>query len=97
MKQTDDYTQHQRMLEEFRANLIKLKPRLEEIERKYKHQIDAAEATGFMVDYVNRLKEKQWQLSNKIEDLKALIDRQNIKIGRQEQIIRRLKYKASRS
>jgi hypothetical protein len=84
------------MLEEFKANLLKLKPRLEEIERKYKKQIDAAESTGFMVDYVEQLKEKQWQLSNKIEALKSLIDRQNMKIGRHEQIIKRLKYKASR-
>ncbi len=96
MKQTDDYNQHLRMLEEFKANLIKLKPRLEEIERKYKHQIDAAEATGFMVDYVKQLKEKQWKLSNKIENLKSLINRQSMKISNQEQLIRRLKHKASR-
>ena len=95
-KQIDNYTQHLRMLEEFKTNLLKLKPRLDEIEYKYKRQIDAAEATGFMVDYVKQLKEKQSQFSSKIDHLKRLIDRQSMKISNQEQLIRKLQYKANR-
>lgn len=96
MKQIDNYTQHLRMLEEFKTNLLKLKPRLDEIEYKYKTQIDSAEATGFMVDYVKQLKEKQSRLSSKIDKLKRLIDRQSMKIRNQEQLIRKLQLKASR-
>lgn len=85
--QIDSYENHVQMLENFNRNILALKRYIEEMREKYKKQIDMAESAGFVQNYTDTLKIKYQTFSTKIDEINALIERQDIKLKQQKEIM----------
>ena len=89
MAGVDRYENHLNMVSEVKREILTLKRYLAEIDVKYKHQIDIAEATGFMTNYTDPLKDKYKTFSQKITDLTNMIERHERELEGQESRLER--------
>jgi len=85
--QIDSYENHVQMLESFNRNIVALKRHIQEIREQYKRQIDVAESAGFVQNYTDTLKTKYQVFSTKIDEINALIERQDAKLKQQKEIM----------
>lgn len=90
----DSYDNQLRMLDDFGRNLVALRASMINLRDKYKRQIDVMGSAGFMDDYTSVLETKYYGLSSKIEDINAMIERQQNKLEVHKEIITDAKRKA---
>lgn len=91
MTTTDSYQNHLRMLDEIKRVIQSLKSHLHTMEQRYKQQIDASEAAGFMQAYTSQLRIMQQRFHTKIEHLTQLIEKHEMQLEQQKEVIQRFR------
>jgi len=81
------YEAQLQMLENFDDNLKALREKITELRDKYKHQIDVMESAGFFSNYIDPLRAKYADFSQKIDDIDNLIQHHKQKIGLQKETL----------
>ena len=88
---TDSYRNHLMMLEEIKRVIQSLKSNLYTMEQRYKQQIDASEAAGFMQAYTSQLRIMQQQFQTKIENLLQIIEKHEAQLEQQKEVIQQFR------
>ena len=84
------YENHLRMLSDVKRQLVAMKKQLEVTKESYLKQINAAQAAGFMENYIDPLRERYEVFSSKIEHLDNVIKRHESVISDHEAKLHRL-------
>jgi len=84
------YENHLRMLAGVKSQLVAMKKQLEVTKESYLKQINAAQAAGFMGNYIHQLREQYEVFSSKIEHLDNVIKRHESVISEHEAHIHQL-------
>ena len=95
--QKDNIENHIRMLEEFRAELVKLKPKFIELRDDYKKQISAMENAGFFENIITPLRNKHQTFSSKVNEIDRVIIHHQQEITRIISILNRTRARARTS
>ncbi len=91
------YLEHLSNLDETRVLVWRLKDKLDTVKEQYKSKINQAEADGFQPEYIDVLRDKYAEFSNKINILEEIIDRQNVIFGNTIDMVGQLYKKSQES
>lgn len=94
MNTADSYTHQLQMLEEVKRVINSLKPKLGDVQERYRHQIDAAEGAGFMQEYIEQLRQRHGHFAGKVSDLIDCIERHDHQLEQQQMLIEQLRAQA---